>query len=79
VPTSQQKIITKLRERRQIEADLRAMAASNAEGQLRQKAQQIASLGVPVIPAIISNLDGADEQMLMAMGTVATARTWCRH
>jgi hypothetical protein len=72
VPTSQQKIITKLRERRQIEADLRAMASSSAEGQFRQKAQQIASLGVPVIPAIISNLDGADEQMLMAMGTVAT-------
>jgi hypothetical protein len=72
VPTSQQKIITKLRERRQIEADLRAMAANSAEGQFRQQAQQIASLGVPVIPAIISNLDGADEQMLMAMGTVAT-------
>jgi len=65
------KIITKLRERRQIEADLRQMRQANSEVELQQQAQRIAALGPQVIPAIVGNLDRADSQLLTAMGTVA--------
>jgi hypothetical protein len=71
MPASQ-KIITKLRERRQIEADLRQMLDASSDLDFRRRARRIASLGSQVIPAIISNLDRADSQMLSAMGTVAT-------
>lgn len=66
------KIITKLRERRQIEADLRSMLAANSDLELRQQAQRIATLGSQVIPVIVGNLDRADARLLAAMGTVAT-------
>jgi len=66
------KIITKLRERRQIEADLRQMLQASSDLDFRRSAQRIASLGSQVIPAIIGNLDRADGQLLSAMGTVAT-------
>jgi hypothetical protein len=69
---SSRKIITKLRERRQIEADLRDMLAASSELEFRQQAQKIASRGSQVIPAIVANLDRADARMLSAMGTVAT-------
>ena len=65
------KIITKLRERRQIEAYLRQMESADSESEFEQQAQQIAALGPQVIPAIVGNLDQADAQMLAAMGTVA--------
>ncbi len=71
MPASQ-KIITKLRERRQIEADLRRMVAASSDLDFQQSAQRIASLGSQVIPAIIGNLDQADSRMLAALGTVAT-------
>jgi hypothetical protein len=71
MPASQ-KIITKLRERRQIEADLRTMLAAGSELEFRRQAQRIAALGSQVIPAIVSNLDRADARLLTAMGTVAT-------
>jgi hypothetical protein len=71
MPASQ-KIITKLRERRQIEADLRTMLAADSEIEFRRQAQQIASLGAQVVPAIVGNLDRADNRLLTAMGTVAT-------
>jgi hypothetical protein len=71
MPASQ-KIITKLFERRQIEADLRTMLAADSEIEFRRQAQQIASLGAQVIPAIVGNLDRADGRLLTAMGTVAT-------
>jgi hypothetical protein len=70
MPASQ-KIITKLRERRQIEADLRGMLAAESEFEFRRQAQQIAALGSQVIPAIVGNLDRADARLLTAMGTVA--------
>ena len=70
MPTSQ-KIITKLRERRQIEADLRKMLTVGSESEFRRQAQRIAALGSQVIPAIVGNLDRADARMLAAMGTVA--------
>ena len=70
MPASQ-KIITKLRERRQIEAGLREMVAASSEFEFRQRAQEIALLGSQVIPTLIGNLDRADARLLAAMGTVA--------
>jgi hypothetical protein len=70
MPASQ-KIITKLRERRQIEASLRAMVAASSELEFRQRAQEIASLGSEVIPTLVGNLDHADARLLKAMGIVA--------
>jgi hypothetical protein len=71
MPASE-KIITKLRERRQIEADLRKMLEVGSEPDFKRSAQRIASLGSQVIPTIIGNLDRADARMLAAMGMVAT-------
>jgi hypothetical protein len=71
MPASQEKIITKLRERREIEADLRRMFTARSELEFRLEAQRIASLGSEVVPIIIGNLDRADAQMLAAMGSVA--------
>ena len=71
MPASQ-KIITKLLERRQIEASLRKMLAVSSELEFRQRAQEIAALGSQVIPTLIDNLDHADRRMLAAMGTVAS-------
>jgi len=71
MPASQDKIITKLRERRQIEADLRQMLTTSSNLEFRRRAQQIASLGRQVIPTITGNLDRADSRLLTAMGTVA--------
>jgi len=65
------KIITTLRDRRQVEAGLRQMLAADSEWQFRRQAQQIAALGSQVIPAIVGNLDRADARLLTAMGTVA--------
>jgi hypothetical protein len=72
VATSQTKIITKLLERRQIEADLRQMAAATSELAFRRQAQQIAAAGSQVIPTIVANLDEADARLLTAMGVVST-------
>ena len=67
-----ERIITKLRERRRIEADLRQMITASSELEFRRQAQKIAALGSQVIPTIIGNLDRADAPMLTALGTVAT-------
>jgi hypothetical protein len=72
MPASQTKIITKLRERRQIEADLRRMLTASSELEFRLQAQQIATQGSQVIPAIVGSLDRADARLLAAMGVVAT-------
>ncbi|MFN2164905.1 MAG: hypothetical protein ACK2U9_01435 [Anaerolineae bacterium] len=69
---SQSKIITKLRERREIEADLRDLLAASSEVEFRRRAQRIASLGAPVIQALVDGLDRADTRMLTVLGTVAT-------
>jgi hypothetical protein len=71
MPASQ-KIITKLRERRQIEARLREMVATSSELEFRHRAQEIALLGSQVIPTLIGNLDRADGRLLAAMGAVAS-------
>lgn len=69
---SQTRIITKLLERRQIEADLRDMMEASTELEFRRQAQRIAAAGPQVLPTIVSNLDRADARMLTAMGVVAT-------
>jgi hypothetical protein len=66
------KIIDKLRERRQIEADLRHMLNASSELAFQQRARHIAAQGSQVLPAIIGALDQADTRMLKALGTVAT-------
>lgn len=71
MPASQ-KIITRLHERRQIEADLRNMLTAGSELEFQRQAQRIAALGSQVIPAIVGNLDRADARLLAAMGAVAT-------
>jgi hypothetical protein len=72
MPASQKKIITKLRERRQIEADLQRLLVASSEQELRSQAQAIAARGgTQVIPAIVSSLDRADARMLAALGFVA--------
>jgi hypothetical protein len=71
MPAAQEKIITKLRERRQIEADLLKMLQAGSELEFRRQAQQIAALGSQVLRVIVGNLDRADARMLAAMGTVA--------
>src|SRR5512139_3555497 len=71
MPASQ-KVITKLRERRQIEAELRAMLAAGSDQELQQQAQRIVALGPEVIPTLVANLDRADARQLAVLGTVAT-------
>jgi hypothetical protein len=66
-----EKIITSLKERRQIEADLRAMLDAGSELDYRQQAQRISTRGPEVVAAIVGNLDRADARMLTAMGAVA--------
>jgi hypothetical protein len=72
MPSAGNKIITKLQERRQIEAELRQMLAIDSDLELRRRAQRIASMGSQVLPAIIGSLDRADAPLLAAMGVVAT-------
>lgn len=69
---AQTKIITKLLERRQIEADLRDMLEASTDLEFRRRAQRIATSGPEVIPTIVANLDRADAQLLTAMGVVTT-------
>ena len=71
MPASQKKIITKLLERRQIEADLKGLLAADSEPALHRQAQEIAARGHQVIPTIVGNLDRADARMLAALGIVA--------
>lgn len=68
---ARRRIITTLRDRRQVEAGLRQMLTADSEAQFRRQAQQIAALGSQVIPAIVGNLDRADARLRTAMGTVA--------
>jgi len=69
---AQTKIITKLLERRRIEADLREMLEASTDLEFRRRAQRIAASGSEVIPTIVGNLDRADARMLTAMGIVTT-------
>ena len=72
MPAPQTKIITKLLERRQIEAELRDMLEASGDLDLRRRAQRLAARGSEVIPAILGNLDRADARMVTVMGVVAT-------
>ena len=65
------KIITKLRDRRQIDTALRRLLEASSEIDLRRQVQAIARTGSPVIPSLIAALDRADAQTLAALGLVA--------
>jgi hypothetical protein len=71
-PPSSDKIITKLMERRQVEAYLQQMRLVTSEQDLRRHAERVAALGPQVIPAIVANLDRADEELTVAMGLVSS-------
>ena len=71
MPASYGKIITKLRERRQIESDMKRMRSAGSRDAFEHQALVIAGMGPQVIPAIVGNLDSADQPLVEAMGTVA--------
>jgi hypothetical protein len=71
-PPARDKIITKLMERRQIEAYLQQMRLAASDQELRRQAETVAALGPQVVPAIIGNLDRADEKLMVAMGLVSS-------
>jgi len=65
------KIITKLRDRRQIDTALRGLLEASSEIDLRRQVQAIARTGPKVLPSLIAALDRADAQTLPALGSVA--------
>ena len=65
------KIITKLRDRRQIDAALRRLLEAPSEIDLRRQVVTIARTGPQVIPSLIAALDRADARTLAALGLVA--------
>ena len=69
-PTGE-KIITRLRDRRQIDAALRRLPEVSSEVDLRRQVQAIARRGTQVIPSLIAALDRADSHMVAALGMVA--------
>lgn len=70
--TADNKIITTLRERRQIEGAILDLLACASEVELKRQAQGIAARGSQVIPVIVGSLDRADNRLLVALGTVAS-------
>lgn len=70
--TVSHKIITTLRDRRQIEAEVRRLPACHSEPQLRQQAQLIAEYGSQVIPVLVGHLNAADGRLLAALGVLST-------
>jgi hypothetical protein len=70
------KIITTLRERRQIEIEiaelLQAVLERGADSKARKQAQRIAASGDQVIPVILNNLNHSNPQMLNTLGIVSS-------
>jgi len=48
------------------------MRYAGSDQELRRQAERVAALGPQVIPAIVGNLDRADERLLVAMGLVSS-------
>ncbi len=70
--TKRGKIITTFRQRRWVEDQFQAMLEVRSQRELAAHAEQIARTGSQVIPAILSNLNTANPQLLGVLGTVAT-------
>ncbi|MBN1660985.1 MAG: hypothetical protein JXA93_21490 [Anaerolineae bacterium] len=67
---SETKIITKLLERRQIEAEFQRLLEATSAAEFRRRAGEIAAHGTQLLPVIVANLDRADAGLLNAMGEV---------
>ena len=66
------KVITTLRKRREVEAEIRRMLESPDEGDFLARAAHIATYGRQVIPVILHHLNTADAHLLGVLGTIAT-------
>lgn len=69
---SSDKIITTLRERRQIEFDIVSLIKIGPDDETKTRAQRIAQGGDQVIPAILNNLSHSNPQMLNILGLVSS-------
>jgi len=66
------KIVTKLRDRRQIDAALRRLQEVPSEPELRRQVQALAERGSEVIPSLVGALRRADARTQMLLGIVAS-------
>jgi hypothetical protein len=66
------KVITTLRDRQEIEQEIREMLHAHSESEFSTQAQHVAARGDPVISVILRNLDQSDPRFLSALGAVAS-------
>jgi hypothetical protein len=66
------KIITTLRQRRELEAALRSLRSARDDYELDAQAKELAQQGEPVLDALLGSLDSADPRLIGALGKVAT-------
>lgn len=66
------KVITTLRKRHEVEAEIKRMLESSEERDFLARAAHIANYGRQVIPVILKHLDTSDAQLLGVLGTIAT-------
>lgn len=66
------KIVTKLRDRRQIDAALRRLQEASSELELRRQVQALVERGPAVIPSLVGAMRRADARTLVLLGIVAS-------
>lgn len=66
------KIITTLRQRRELEAALRGLRTARDDDELEAQAKELAQQGEPVLDALLRSLNSADPRLIGALGKVAT-------
>ncbi|MCC7354831.1 MAG: hypothetical protein IT330_13890 [Anaerolineae bacterium] len=66
------KIITTLRQRRELEAALRGLCSARDDDELDTRAKELAQQGEPVLDALLRSLNSADPRLIGALGKVAT-------
>ncbi|MFZ1710794.1 MAG: hypothetical protein WAW20_19605, partial [Anaerolineae bacterium] len=71
--SNQDNIITTLRDRRSIEAEIRLLTQAHGELDLRTRARHIARQGNQVLPTLLTMLGTNDPQMRGGLGQVAAA------
>ncbi len=65
------KILTALREQRQIEAEIQRLAASRTQAEFEQRARWIVSQD-QALPALLNSVNSADTRLLGVLGSLAT-------
>ncbi len=65
------KIITTLRQRRELEAALRGLRTARDDDELEARAKELAQQGEPVLDALLRSLNSADPRLIGALGKVA--------